>query len=80
MATKCEVFGWLLVDDAAQVLVREESGHISLQAAKPDNSSGNWAIQTGSFRRGNPIVDPVTGQSLGYEMEWVASPLAVATV
>ena len=36
MATKCEVFGWLLVDDAARVLVREESGHISLQSAKPE--------------------------------------------
>ena len=71
MATKCEVFGWLLVDDAARVLVREESGHISLQNAKPESTPGHWAIQTGSFRRGKPIVDPVTGQSLGYEMEWV---------
>jgi hypothetical protein len=79
MATKCEVFGWLLVDDAARVLVREESGHISLQSAKPEAAPGHWAIQTGSFRRGKPIVDPQTGQSLGYEMEWVASPLADAT-
>ena len=55
MATKCEVFGWLLVDDAARVLVREESGHISLQSAKPDSAPGHWAIQTGSFRRGKPI-------------------------
>jgi hypothetical protein len=78
MATKCEVFGWLLVDDAARVLVREESGHISLQSAKPETGPGHWAIQTGSFRRGKAIVDPVTGQSLGYEMEWVASPLVDA--
>jgi hypothetical protein len=80
MATKCEVFGWLLVDDAARVLVREESGHISLQNAKPESTPGHghWAIQTGSFRRGKPIVDPVTGQSLGYEMEWVSTPLASA--
>jgi hypothetical protein len=78
MATKCEVFGWLLVDDAARVLVREESGHISLQNPKPETAPGHWAIQTGSFRRGKPIVDPVTGQSLGYEMEWVSSPLASA--
>ena len=79
MATKCEVFGWLLVDDAARVLVREESGHISLQSAKPEANPGSWAIQTGSFRRGKPIVDPLTGQKLGYEMEWVATPLAEAT-
>lgn len=75
---KCEVFGWLLVDDAARVLVREESGHISLQSAKPEATPGSWAIQTGSFRRGKAIVDPVTGQSLGYEMEWVSTPLASA--
>ncbi len=80
MATKCEVFGWLLVDDSARVLVREESGHISLQSAKPENEPGSWAIQTGSFRRGKPIVDPVTGQSLGFEMEWVASPLAANVI
>ena len=76
MATKCEVFGWLLVDDSARVLVREESGHISLQSTKPESEPGHWSIQTGSFKRGKPIVDPVTGQSLGYEMEWVSSPLA----
>ena len=78
MATKCEGFGWLLVDDAARVLVREESGHISLQNAKPESNAAPWAIQTGSFRRGKPIVDPVTGQSLGFEMEWVSTPLASA--
>lgn len=76
MATKCEVFGWLLVDDSAQVLVREESGHISLRAASPESNTGTWAIQTGSFRRGKPIIDPVTGESLGFEMEWVATPAA----
>ena len=47
-------------------------------AGLPQSEPGHWAIQTGSFRRGKPIVDPQTGQSLGYEMEWVATPLADA--
>ena len=54
-------------------------GLIFLLARRIENRVLRLAIQTGSVRRGNPIVDPVTGQSLGYEMEWVASPLAVTT-
>jgi hypothetical protein len=74
METKCEVIGWLLVDDdRAQVLVREEDGHLSQQAASPEATLGQHAIQTGVFRRGNPIVDPVTRETLGYEMEPVSS-------
>lgn len=79
METKCEVIGWLLVEaDRAQVLVREENGHISLQTANPESTPGQYAIQTGSFRRGNPIIDPVTRETLGYEMERLSSPLAAS--
>jgi hypothetical protein len=74
METRCEVIGWLLVDDdRAQMLVREENGHISQQAARPESTFGHQAIQTGVFRRGAPIVDPVTRETLGYEMERVSS-------
>ena len=52
MATKCEVFGWLLVDHAARVLVREESGHISLQSAKREVAPGDWPITV--TRSGSP--------------------------
>jgi hypothetical protein len=72
MDTKCEVIGWLLVDAQAQMLVREEGGGVSLQAANFESAS----IQTGVFRRGNPIIDPVTRQTLGYEMESVSSRFA----
>jgi hypothetical protein len=34
------------------------------------------SIQTGSFRRGNPIVDPVTQETIGYEMERLPSAVA----
>ncbi|HKE92932.1 MAG TPA: hypothetical protein VKB34_01385 [Povalibacter sp.] len=76
MESKCEVIGWLLDDsDKAQVLIREKNGEISLQTADLDSTFGQYAIQTGAFRRGNPIVDPVTRETLGYEMERVANPL-----
>lgn len=75
MDTKCEVVGWLLVDDAARVLIREENGHISPQTVSPETFA-HHAIQTGSFRRGNPIIDPVTHETLGYEMERLSDPLA----
>lgn len=77
MQTKCEVIGWLLVDtDKAQVLVREQDGHVSRQLANPGCTSGPNAIQTGTFRRGNPIVDPITRETLGYEMERLSGPIA----
>lgn len=78
METKCEVVGWLLVDDAARVLVREDGGAHSAHTVSAEKTFAHRAIQTGSFRRGDPIVDPVTQETLGYEMEWLPSPLAGA--
>jgi hypothetical protein len=73
---KCEVVGWLLEEDAARVLVREEDGHLSLQAVSADHTFAHQSIQTGSFRRGNPIIDPVTNETIGYEMERMPSAIA----
>jgi hypothetical protein len=78
MATKCEVVGWLFEDDAARVLVREENGHLSLQSVNAQSTFAHQAIQTGSFRRGSPIIDPVTHETVGYEMERMPSPLEAA--
>jgi hypothetical protein len=77
MDTKCEIVGWLLLDDAAHVLVREEDGRISPQSVGPESTFAHQAIQTGAFRR-NPIVDPVTRETLGYEIERLPSPLAAS--
>ena len=74
MDMKCEIVGWLLLDDAARVLVRDENGHISPQGLNPEGTFAHQAIQTGSFRR-NPIVDPVTHETLGYDWERLPSPL-----
>ena len=77
MDKTCEVIGWLLdEDDNSQVLIRESDGQISLQNASLDSTFGQYAVQTGCFRRGNPIVDPVTRETLGYEMERVPNPLS----
>src|SRR5262245_15527585 len=76
MKKNCEVVGWLHVDeDGARELVRESNGRLSLQSAKPDKGFGHTAIQTGAFRRANPIFDPVTSELLGYEMESVKSAI-----
>jgi hypothetical protein len=70
MGTKCEVIGWLLVDDGkAQVLVRDAIGQVSQQVADPDSGFAQYAMQTGRYGRANPIIDPVTHETLGYEME-----------
>jgi len=68
MGTKREVIGWLVDVDAAQVLVRDEIGHISVETEDPDGGDSQWAIQTGRFRQASPIIDPLTKETLGYEM------------
>lgn len=68
MDTKSEVIGWLILDDAARVLVRKENGRISRQTVNLESAFDHHAIQTGSFRHYSPIVDPVTHETLGYEM------------
>jgi hypothetical protein len=76
MQTKREVVGWLFAEaDRDQVLVREENGHVSLHNAS-EGTFSQFAIQTGTFHR-HSIVDPVTNEIVGYEMESV--PLASLT-
>jgi hypothetical protein len=69
---KCEVVGWLFIDsEKPQALVREESAGAARTMDLP-----HQAIQTGTFRRGNPIVDPLTQKTIGYEMEALITPFA----
>lgn len=73
MGTKCEVIGWLLDDnDQARVLVRDAIGRVSQRTADSDGGCARHAMQTGRFGRAHPIVDPVTHETLGYEMEHMA--------
>ncbi len=75
METRCEVIGWVFVDaEKPQLLVREDNGLAPPLPVNFDNGFSHQAIQTGSFRRGNPIVDPQTKQTVGYEMERMFTP------
>jgi hypothetical protein len=77
MTAHCEVVGWVLDTDVARVLVRE-NGRVSAQKARTRGSFADCAIQTGAFRRGNPILDPITRETIGYEMEELPSDVVVA--
>lgn len=63
-------------DSAATVLVRSAEGEMSLQSVNPDSPLGRRAMRTGCFRRGKPIIDPVSRQMIGYEMEPVPNTFA----
>jgi len=79
MNARCEVIGWVLEDaQDPQVLVRDEHGCMSLNAVSAAHEFENYAIQTGVFRKGAPIIDPVTRETVGYEMERVSSSVAAA--
>lgn len=77
MNTDCEIVGWLLDTDIARVLVRED-GRLSAQIANAKGAFAECAIQTGAFRRGKAIVDPITRETVGYEMEQLPNALVAA--
>lgn len=58
----------------AQMLLREADGSMRLQDVSTDSVMGRHAMSTGCFRRSKPILDPVTREVMGYEMERVAQP------
>jgi hypothetical protein len=60
----------------ATLLMRSADGQMSLQTVRTDSELGQRAMSTGCFRNGKPIVDPVTRQLLGYEMERIPSPFS----
>lgn len=60
----------------ATILVRNADGRMSLEPVDPDATLGQEALATGAFRKGNPIVDPVSRRIMGYEME-PANPMTL---
>lgn len=59
----------------ATVLVREPDGRVLLETVTSSSKLGRFAQKLGCFRRRSPIVDPVTRQIVGYELEMVPSPM-----
>ena len=87
MSNKIEVIAMVMPDGEglkdgasmhrmATLLLRNADGRMSLQTVSTDSTLGQHAMKTDCFRNGKPIVDPVTRQLLGYEMEMITSPFA----
>jgi hypothetical protein len=84
MTTQAEVIAMVMSDDEgtgrmqrmATVLLRGADGQMSVRTVSPDSTLGQFALSTGCFRQGAPIIDPITHAHLGYEMERLDSPFA----
>jgi hypothetical protein len=76
MSGTCEVIGWLVDNGVARAMVRDKNGATSLERVCVDGMADGMAIQTGTFRRGKPVIDRETQQFVGYEMERVSSDFA----
>jgi hypothetical protein len=59
-------------------LVRGRDGMIGLQRAESREELERTAEHTGVFKRGVPILDPQTGEVMGYELEEVAESSVAA--
>jgi hypothetical protein len=68
MDKNSEVVGWVLLDDAAHVLVRTERAGESQATWSARQAFEHLAIQTGTFDR-NRIIDLMTRQALVCEAE-----------
>jgi hypothetical protein len=55
-------------------LVRDADGAMEVRHLKADSNLMSQAMLTGRFNSGKPIVDPMTREVIGYEIE----PLAAA--
>ena len=55
--------------DSTLYLVRGSDGHMRLERPASLEMLERTAASTGVFRRGVPIVDPSSGDVIGYEME-----------
>jgi len=62
----------------ATLLVRRADGQFALEQVDARVALARRVASTGCFRQGKPIVDPVTRQVMGYEMEEIPLALSVA--
>ena len=65
-------FPGVAIDPASTTcLVRNADGKVRLLRADSREELERTAEHTGIFKRGTPIVEPSTGEIIGYEMEEV---------
>jgi hypothetical protein len=62
----------------ATLLIRRPNGEFALEQVDARLALAKRAANTGCFRKGQPIIDPLTRQVMGYEMEEVSLALAMA--
>ena len=56
---------------AATALVRKPDGQIALEPVAAEALAAQATLKTGRFRKSRPIIDPVSREVMGYEMEMV---------
>ena len=56
------------VGSNAMALMRDYNGHMTVEEVVADNEFMDKLVDTGCFRRGKPILDPMTREVMGYEM------------
>jgi hypothetical protein len=54
---------------ATSVLLRDSTGHVKIRPTPSLEALREATENSGIFKRGEPIVDPVTGDVIGYELE-----------
>ena len=54
---------------ATSCLLRDASGEMSIKSTLTSDDVRQCLENSGVFRRGNPIVDPGSGEVIGYELE-----------
>lgn len=78
-----QIIGWLLPEshdkrrdefdvETATALMRDHEGRMSLAPLDRGMPFEEQMMTTGAFRRGKPIIDPVTREVMGYEMEMIS--------
>jgi hypothetical protein len=59
---------------SATALVRRPDGQMALEPVGVDLLAARDGLKTGCFRKSRPIIDPVSREVMGYEMEMVDTP------
>lgn len=58
--------------ERATVILRDAQGNVSMKQMPAHEGLAQRASDTDRFRRGKPIIDPVSREVVGYELERVA--------
>lgn len=58
--------------ERATVILRDAQGNVTMKQMNAHDGLAQRAANSDRFRRGKPIVDPVSREVVGYELERVA--------